>query len=187
MRSYILLMGFIVLSLFSSAQSLESLLSQGFKDLKLGSSMPASSYELDSVLSPYEDMVVYQRRQTPSSFAKYAKLGHLNIEALEVYAYKDTLQEIRVFFSRSDYNELLAILSDFYGAATRGLDTLIIEEEKSQHLTSSWETKAKLMWCYAIDRENTSATILGFRDKIRYQKMRYDLKIKAQKDLLNKN
>ena len=171
------------------AQSTDSIREPtGFKDLVLGSSIIPHLTNLDLVMTPFEGMQIFQRRNhlEPDS-QKYAHLGHYQIAAMEVFAYQDTIQEIRVFLPRDSYNELLAILKQVYGSPDQDLDTLILEEQKAQRLACTWENIHTMMWFYAIDQEGSSQSILGFRDKRRFQSMRLKLKADAQKDLFDRD
>ncbi len=174
----------ICLSMTLSAQDTQALdKKKGFKEIIIGDSIQHYRAFFKFIEKAPDGYKVYGiREENPAAVRKYAQLGYLPIQQLNLLVYKDFIHEIRIFFAIEAFEDLKTILMKAYGEPNE-TPCEISESEVGTRSDCKWRGAVIDLWCSAIDVPEKQKVVIGFRNFAMVKKMRKELTAAAVSDL----
>ncbi len=166
------------------AQNIEALdKKKGFKDIIIGDSiqryLPFFKYK-ERAIDGYDVFVI--KEESPEAIRRYAQLGYLPIQQLNLLVYKSRIHEIRIFFALEAYEDLKSILTKVY-AEPNETPCETIKNDSGSRSDCRWRGEKINLWCSAIDIPEKQKVVVGFSNFEMVIKMRKELTAAAIKDL----
>jgi hypothetical protein len=157
---------------------------RGFKDIQIGDSIqrytPFFKYT-EKATDGYDIFSI--RNENPEAVRRYAQLGYIPIQQLNLLVYKSKIQEIRIFFAIETYEDLKNILMKAYGEPNDTPCETIESEEMGKRSDCRWKGQKIDLWLSGIDVPEKQKVVVGFSDFQMVMKMRKELTAAAVKDL----
>ncbi len=156
---------------------------KGFKEIVIGDSIQNYRSSFKFIEKAPDGYEVYGiREENPAAVKKYAQLGYIPIQQLNLLVYKNVIHEIRIFFAIEAFEDLKTILMKGYGEPNE-TPCEISESEAGTRSDCKWRGAIIALWCSAINVPEKQKVVVGFRNFEMVKKMRKELTSAAVNDL----